>query len=505
MSPVTDGNSYWMASVPPTRLLPHLSENLEVDVCIIGGGITGLLCANELAEAGLGVIVLEAHRLASSVTGYTTAKVTSQHGLRYHRLTEELGVDAARAYGRANQDALDRIRQIVADLNIDADLQTRDAYVYATRPDGIAELRAEASAAAEAGLPASFTTEVPVPFATTGAVRFADQAQVHPRKLLLGLASHLRERGVRIFENSEVTAVEHRGRWIVTSAGGTVTADAVVAAALTPVAGIGDDLWEHLYCHQGFAVALPLLGEGPGGVLITHERPMRSIRTITGEDGPLLQVGGAAFVEDSNHGDTPYHDLEAWAREHFEVGEATYRWTTQDNSTSDGVPLIGRLDTRGLYFAGGFGGWGMTTAGVAAAIIRDLIAGAPGDGVRDRIFDPRRPMPPIDAGLISRHTSSGTDRDALVVIGALRPGEAAVVRHDGEQLGVHRRADGELDVVSAVCTHAGCIVLWDAAGTHWACPCHGSQFQPDGSLIRGPAEAPLPRRPALGSGHGDLP
>lgn len=498
MCPVTDGNSYWMASVPPTDL-PTLTEDVDTQVCIIGGGITGLLCAHELAEAGQDVVVLEAHRIASSVTGYTTAKVTSQHGLRYQRLTDELGSDAARAYGRANQAALQCIREIVADLGIDADLETRDAYVYATRPQGVDELRAEARAAAEAGLPASFTTDVPVPFATVGAVRFTDQAQVHPRKLLVPLAAKLRERGVRIFESTEATAVEHDGRWTVTCANAKVTADAVVAAALTPVAGVGDDLWDSFYCHQGFAVALPLRGEGPGGVLITHERPMRSMRTIAGDGGPLLQVGGAAYVKDPNHGDTPYDDLEAWAREHFDVGEATHRWTTQDNSTADGVPLIGALDDKGLYIAIGFGGWGMTTGAVAGAIIRDLVLGESTDEVRDRIFDPRRPLPPIDDALISRHTSSGTDADAGEVIRGLAPGEAAVVRHDGEQLGVHKPADGELDVVSAVCTHAGCIVLWDHDGTRWACPCHGSQFKPDGSVIRGPAEEPLASRPAPGS------
>lgn len=495
MCPVTDGNSYWMASVPPTTL-PPLAEDIDAEVCIIGAGITGLLCAHELAEAGKDVVVVEADRIASSVTGYTTAKLTSQHGLRYARLTDELGPEAARAYGRANQAALSRIRDIVAELGIDADLETRDAYVYATRPEHVEGLRAEAQAAAEAGLPASFTTEVPVPFATVGAVRFADQAQVHPRKLLVALAGVLAERGVRIFEQTEATAVERDGRWRVTTAGGTVTADAVVAATLTPAAGIGDDLWDSFYCHQGFAVALPLRGEGPGGVLITHERPMRSMRTIADPDGRMLQVGGAAWVADPNAGDTPYDDLEAWAREHFDVGPAAYRWTTQDNSTADGVPLIGALED-GLFFAGGFGGWGMTTGGVAAAIIRDLVLGTSTDPERDRIFDPRRTMPPIDDALISRHTSSGTDHDARDVVAGLAPGEAAVVRQDGQQLGVHKKADGTLDVVSAVCTHAGCIVLWDHEATGWACPCHGSRFAPDGAVTHGPAEEPLADKRAL--------
>lgn len=496
MSPVTAGTSYWMESVPGTEL-PSLSGDVETDVCVVGGGITGLLCAFELAEAGRRVVVLESGRVASQVTGFTTAKLTSQHGLRYGRLTEELGADAARAYGRANQEALGRIRQIAADLHADSDVEARDAYVYATAEQSLDALRAEAQAAEAAGLPATFTTSVPLPFGTAGAVRFSGQAQIHPRSLLVPLAAALTGRGVQLFESSEATAVEHDGRWTVSTETGTVRADHVVLAALIPAAGIGEELWEHLYCHQGFAVALPLHGEGPDGVLISYERPMRSLRTIGHDGGRLLEVGGGAYVQDPSSGATPYDDLEAWAEEHFDVGAAEYRWSTQDYSTPDGVPLIGALDQRGLYIATGFGGWGMTTAGVAAAIVRDRITGAHGDEVRDRIFDPRRRLAKVDDALISSRSSSGTDDDAREAVAALAPGQAAVVRQEGEQLCVYRDPDGGVKAVSAVCTHAGCIVLWDAQEIRWSCPCHGSQFAPDGSVLHGPAKAPLKDRSSL--------
>jgi|SRR5690625_188487 len=118
-------------------------------------------------------------------------------------------------------------------------------------------------------------------------------------------------------------------------------------------------------------------------------------------------------------------------REHFNVGEAEYRWTTQDYSTADGIPLIGALDDNGLYIATGFGGWGLTTAGVAAAIIRDSITQDQVTGEYRGIFDPRRELSAVDSALISARTSSGTDRDD----------------------------SGELEAVSAVCTHLGGIVL----------------------------------------------
>lgn len=489
MSPVTAGNSYWMATTSPS--FPTLSGDVTTEVCVIGGGITGLLCAYELLTAGKKVVVVERDRIVAAVTGYTTAKLTSQHGLRYRRLTDELGAEAARIYGRVNQEALARIRHIATDLGIDGDIELRDAYVYGTNPESVETLQAEAQAAADAGLPADFTIDVPVPFDTIGAVRFAGQAQVNPRRLLVPLATALVERGAQIFESTKAASVEHVERWTVAADGGHVTADSVVVAGLTPTAGVGDDLWDHLYCHQGFVVALPLQGEGPDGVLISCDRPMHSIRTIKDPSGRLLLVGGASYVENPNDGDTPYDDLEAWGREHFGAGEAAYRWTTQDYSTADGVPLIGALDDKGLFIATGFGGWGLTTAGVAAAIIRDGVMGESTDAERDRVFDPQRSLPTVDDALISAHTSSGTDRDAAEVVRELSPGHAAVVRHEGEQLGVYRNPDGDVQVVSAVCTHAGCIVLWDHETTRWSCPCHGSQFAPDGAVLEGPAKSPL--------------
>lgn len=492
MSPLKAGNSYWMESVPPTSY-PALQGDVTVDVCIVGGGIAGLLSAFELSDAGLRVAVLEKGRVASAVTGYTTAKLTSQHGVRYLRLAQEQGGDVAASYARANQDALQRIRHIASELQIDEAIHARDAYVYGTDPSSVDALRAEAQAAVDAGLPASFTTEVPVPFDTVGAVRFTDQAQMHPRRLLIPLAAALNERGVQIFESSAAKDISFDNHWTVSAKEGRVHADNVVVTALTPTAGVGNDLWERLYCHQGFVVALPLRNgaTGPEGVLISYERPMRSIRTIERPEGQLLQVAGGSYVENPNAGAEPYDDLEAWARQHFDVGAAQFRWTTQDYSTADSIPLIGSLADEGLYIATGFGGWGLTTAGVAGAIIRDLITqGQVTEEYRD-IFDPGRELAAIDSALISARTSSGTDRDANDIIRGLTPGDAAVVRSGGEQLAVHRDDDGQLDVVSAVCTHAGGIVLWNDSDSQWACPCHGSKFSADGSVLRGPAEAPL--------------
>ena len=92
---------------------PALEGELETETAVIGGGLTGILTAALLEEAGVRTAVLEADRVGSGQTGNTTAKVTAQHGALYHKLEESLGPAAARLYAQANQEAVEAYRQII--------------------------------------------------------------------------------------------------------------------------------------------------------------------------------------------------------------------------------------------------------------------------------------------------------------------------------------------------------------------------------------------------------
>jgi glycine/D-amino acid oxidase-like deaminating enzyme/nitrite reductase/ring-hydroxylating ferredoxin subunit len=497
MSPMTDGTSWWMQFDAP-RSYPALDADLTVDACVVGGGITGLLVAWELAEAGLEVALLEQRGLVEAVTGFTTAKLTSQHGLRSSAIEARHGVDAARWYGEGNERALARLRAIDAELGSPGELEVRDAYVYAVHPDTVAALHAEVDAAQRAGLPASFVDDVPLPYATHGAVRFTGQAQMHPRRLLLALAERLADRGVHLHERSKVVDVQQGdgALQVSTDGGSVVRARDVVLATLLPTP-LGGELRPHVYCHQGFAIALPVDHDPiPDGIYINADRPMRSLRSIPASDGSrLLQVGGSAWVAQPSSGATPWDDLEAWALGAFAASgarRATYRWTTQDYSTTDGLPLIGSLEPGGhVHVATGFGGWGLTTAAFAAEIIRDIVRGAPADWHGP--FAPTRDLPEVDTHTISAHRS-GLDLDPRAALDGLARDEALVLEVDGEEVAAYRDPSGQLHTVSAACTHLGCIVLWDQSEREWSCPCHGSRFLPDGTVTNGPARQPLPPR-----------
>ncbi|MFI6088566.1 FAD-dependent oxidoreductase [Streptomyces sp. NPDC051218] len=492
----------------PATTHPCLDTAVEVDVAVVGGGIAGLSTAWELARAGHRVAVLEADRIAAGVTGYTTAKVSVLHTLVYDRLRRTRGPDAARLYARSQQGALDRLREIVAELDIDCDLEQCSSFTYAAQPgdaEGEKALRAEAKAAAEAGLRATYVEETGLPFAVGGAVRVADQAQFHPRKYLLALAEDFRRLGGVIYERTRVTDLSEGSPCKVTAESGhTVTAQHVVVATHYPIFDRAL-LFSRLTPSRELVVAAPLpVADDPGGMYITEDEGKRSVRTAPyGDDGSqrLLIVTGEGFTPGTGDPAASFARLDAWLHERFPTaGPTTYRWAAQDNSSTDTVPLIGPLHkgSRHTYVATGFGGWGMTNGVLAGQLLTSLIAGESPDWAD--LYDPRRlkSVAKEASGFLTAQAKVAKhfvgDRLAtghVDSVAEIAPGSGAVVRVDGERCAVYRDPDGTTHAVSARCTHLGCLVAFNEAETSWECPCHGSRFDVEGAVLQGPAVRPL--------------
>ena len=150
--------SFWMESTPETSH-PPLPGNLETDVAVVGGGITGITTAFLLKRAGYTVAVIEGGRVYQGVTGHTTAKVTSLHRLIYRELISRFGGGQAKQYADANQAAIEAIASIVREYEIPCDFVRRPAYTYAESEDDRDLVMAEADAARSLGLPATFVEE----------------------------------------------------------------------------------------------------------------------------------------------------------------------------------------------------------------------------------------------------------------------------------------------------------------------------------------------------------
>jgi glycine/D-amino acid oxidase-like deaminating enzyme len=199
-----------------------LDEAVDVDVAVIGGGIAGLTAALALKRAGQTVAVLEAARVGTGVTGNTTGKVTSLHRLAYTELAGRHGAEAARAYGLANQAAIEHVAGTVEGEAIDCGFRRVSNYTYAESERTLELVREEAALAGRLGLPASFTAEVPLPFAVKGAVRFDNQAQIHALRYVQGLARAVAGDGSFVFEESPATGFRDGSPAVVDTERGSV-------------------------------------------------------------------------------------------------------------------------------------------------------------------------------------------------------------------------------------------------------------------------------------------
>lgn len=352
---------------------PVLKADIETDVVIVGGGITGLSTGYLLKKSGLKVVVLEKHNLASGTTGATTGKVTSQHGLIYADLLKRFDFDTARLYGQANQAAIEKIEQVIIKENIKCEWARADNYIYTTKTNKVNQFREEARVAAEMGLPASFVTSIDLPFKITGAVKFANQAKFQAKEYVLALAKAVNGQGSLVFERSETVNFNDEPAWVKTK-NAKVRARHIVVATKVPAAPLMARIG---YCFYEFPTTSYLLSTKIKteltGMYISPDKDNYSILPISGQ----LLIGGENHLPVFLNHRTQYQKLADYGSRNFGIKKVDYMWRALDYLPYDGIPLVGKLYpwSRNIYTATGFQKWGLSTSMVAANILHDQILG----------------------------------------------------------------------------------------------------------------------------------
>jgi glycine/D-amino acid oxidase-like deaminating enzyme/nitrite reductase/ring-hydroxylating ferredoxin subunit len=489
--------SYWVETAPDVRF-PTPPGDLDVDVAVLGGGITGVSVALLLARDGLSVALLESARVGHGVSGYSTAKVSSLHALTYAQLVSRRGEDHARNYGDANEAGLARMAAWVHEHGIDCDFRRKPNYTHTDAAQEVEDVRAEAETARRLGLPASFTTVTDLPWEVAGAVRFEDQAEFHPIRYLAHLAEVARDSGAQVYERARAVAVDDGATCQVTlDGGGRVRAGKVIVATHYPFIERGG-YFARMHPERSYVLAVRLREAVPQGMYIsTAGHSLRS--TPRPDGGEYLLVCGASHKLGQATEAESYRDLESYVRERFDVESIDLRWSTQDNVSLDHVPYVGKASpfSKNVYVGTGYRKWGFANGTAAALMLADLLQGRANPWLET--FDSTRLGPPSALLTMAKESANVgfrfiRDRLKRRSTGTIPPGGGAVVGDGPRQAAVHRDDHGQLHAVSARCTHMGCIVDWNEAERSWDCPCHGSRFAPDGAVLQGPALSPLEAR-----------
>jgi glycine/D-amino acid oxidase-like deaminating enzyme len=456
--------SYWTKSARADGY-PQLTQDADCDVVVIGGGIVGVTAALTLSEAGKRVALLEARHLGAGATGYTTAKLSSLHGLTYEKLASTYDDETARSYGEANEAGLEQVAGLVDQLGIDCDFRRKPNFTYTESEDGRSQVMEEAGAAKRLGLPAGFVGEAEeLPFPVAGAVRFADQAEFHPLKYLNALAAAAADSGCAVYEQSRVVSVDQGSPTRVsTETGATVSAEHAIVATHVPFLDRGL-YFARAHPERSYVLLARLRGSVPQGMYLSDESPAHSLRSVPTEEGELFMVGGESHKAGQSDAAERYEELESWARERFDVASIEHRWATQDWMPADNLPFIGRLwpFSSHVLTATGFRKWGLAMGTAAAGILADQVLGRENSWAAT--FSPMRLHP-------------------------LAGGPEFV--KENANAGMHFVLDRVTKRGNPRCTHMGCLLDLNRAEQTWDCPCHGSRFSLDGEVIEGPAIRPL--------------
>ncbi|WP_125666048.1 FAD-dependent oxidoreductase [Paenibacillus baekrokdamisoli] len=495
--------SYWIESTNNLPSYPTLNQDIEADITIVGGGISGITTAYLLVKEGYKVVLLDAGKLLNGTTGHTTAKITAQHDLIYDEFVTNLGQEKASLYYQASNDALQFIKQTVTHNQIQCGFSEQDAYVYTDSIDYLKKLEDEMAAYKLLGIPSSYSDHIPLQVPAKAAIIMHNQAQFHPLHYLTALVREYIEAGGEIYENTTAIDVE-KGSLpkVITSDGHHITCKYVASCTHFPFYdGLGF-YFARMHADRSYVLGVKVADDYPGGMYISAEDPKRSIRHAeTADQQKLILIGGQSHKTGQgictiSH----YEELQQFTERHFNLQEIAYRWSTQDLVTGDKIPYIGRItaSSPNIFVATGYRKWGMTNSTAAALLIRDLIMEK--ENPYEKLFEPSRSTSfttikklIVDNADVAKHLIAGKLERINKRPEDLALDEGSVVQIKGRRAGGYKDKNGELYLVDTTCTHMGCEVEWNNGDRTWDCPCHGSRFSISGDVIEGPAEKPLSR------------
>lgn len=481
---------------------PSLEHDTAADVAIIGGGITGISIAKLLAQKGIKVVLLESHKIAGSASGHSTGNLYLTIDQNLYTLKDKYNSDVVRKVASSRMQALDKIEAWVTDNKFECGFKNVPFYLYSNEEIGCIKIGREFQAGKEAGLPFSNAEPDQIPFPHKKAVLIPRQHQINPMQYVQELARSVEKTDCRIYENSPVESVEENEKnYILHTSKAKIEAKYVVHATHSPK---GIKIVQSLlgpYREYGIACRVSDSNMRDAIFWGYHEDGEKfSTRTYTNTKGEqfLIVVGQPHKVGQAKDNLSHLHKLEEFAKRYFDVEEVVYRWSGQNFQPADLLPYIGPVNAGSSeYIATGYSTDGLVYGTLAAMIISDAIVGKENEWAL--LYDSTRNQPFKSATEFIKENANVAKCilvDYLNPIGEdkmsdLEPGEGGVFSKDGHRIAVRRTKQGDLEAVSAVCTHMKCIVHWNNGEKSWDCPCHGSRFAANGEVIEGPAFHPL--------------
>jgi glycine/D-amino acid oxidase-like deaminating enzyme/nitrite reductase/ring-hydroxylating ferredoxin subunit len=493
--------SVWM----DVRVAPDasaLKADHAADIAIVGSGIAGLSIAYELAVRGLSVVVLDRGEIAGGMTSRTTAHLAPIFDDSLAELLSMRGQELAQCFQASQSAAVDRIEAIQEELGIDCEFRRLDGILFLDprkrgerpRRRGFSGPRNRRHRRARKGL-ALARAGRPSVLAVPGS------GDLPPVEVFAGCGISANREGARLHPDTAVVEVNEKDDRVELKleSGHTVTADHAVIATNSPIHDLVA-LHTKQAPYRTYAMGFEIeLGKLDDALYWDTQDPYHYVRLRRGEDGKdIVIVGGEDHkTGEADDADARFAALTSWAKTLIpDLGPERYRWSGQVMDTLDYCGFIGReAGSKRVLVSTGDSGQGITHGVVASLLIPDLILGRENEFAA--VYDPdRKPLKAATTYVSENITAIKNLAEYLAPgelssIDELKPGQGAIVRRGLSKIAAYRTEKGDVIEKSAACTHLGCHLHWNSFEECWDCPCHGSHFAPDGSVLNAPAIGPL--------------
>lgn len=378
----TYGDSWYAATMVETPSRPPLSLDLDIDVCVIGGGLAGLTAAREIARRGWSVVLLERGRLAHSASGRNTGFVLPGFGADADRLVARVGFERTKDLWSLAQAGLDYVRGTVASEKA-AGVDPQNGWLYVSKKDNSDEFLSYVALLGELGCeiegwPTERVRTVLRSERYFYAINYLKALTIHPLNYALALAAAAERDGARIFEATPALSIDPSGvRKRIVTPGARLRADHVVLCGNVELGGLLPRLAATLVPLTTYAITTAPLGEklaetvGYRGGISDSDHADNHYR-IVGGDRLMLSGRATTWARDARRyvaaltGDIK--------RTYPQLGDVTaeYAWNGTLGLTVHRMPQIGELGP-GVWLASGFGGHGLNTTATAGNLIARAI------------------------------------------------------------------------------------------------------------------------------------
>ena len=484
-----ENTTLWLKNIK-SKECPKLEHDINVDVLIIGGGITGLSTAYHLKDSNLKIALVDKNLVAHGVSSRTTGKLTFLQELIYSKLNKKFSTEHVRMYLDSQISTIKMVKDIVETNNISCDFNEVDSYVFTDEEKEIVKIKKEKELLEQMGIEVNEYNDIPVQgIPAKYAISVGNTAVFHPVKYLLALKDICLNRGISIYENTNILdIIKKDSLYICKTPHGNIRCSKVALA-----------------CHYPFFLLplfFPLRGHLERSYLsasiVKNIKKFSAINTSVyskslryhsdSKNSYFIYLNGSHIIEKNINGENNFNNLKKEVESLNLIPK--YMWSNHDIITNDFLPYIGCVKSgdNTLLIGTGYNTWGMTNGSLAGKILSDMILEQ--ENAYIPLFDPHRRkniynLVSIPANLY--YSVKPFIENKLIKNKSWYSSDVVFKQIDGKSLAIYIDHNGKKHMVYNKCPHMKCNLVFNEPEKTWDCPCHGSRFSIDGECIQGPS------------------